>query len=83
MLNTILTSIENAIANGATPYIKCRVWSPFYQIWFPADLVACDLDRTERCTRYFRRRGMKDLHFVVTVGIKGNRVTVYTNEGAI
>lgn len=83
MLNTILANIENAITNGATPYVECHVWSPIYQIWLPADLVACDLDREQRCTRYFRKRGMKDLTFVVTVGIKNNRVTVYTNEGRI
>lgn len=83
MLNTILTNIENAIANGATPYVQCIVWSPICQIWLPADLIACDLDRTERCTRYFRKRGMKDIRFVVTVGTKGNKVTVYTNEGKI
>ena len=83
MLNTILANIENAITNGATPYVECRVWSPIHQMWLPADLVACDLDREERCTRYFRKRGMKNVHFVVNVGIKDNRVTVYTNEGRI
>ena len=83
MLNTILSNIENAIANGSYPYVECRVWSPIYRMWLPANLVACDLDRTERCTRYFRKRGMKNLTFVVMVGIEGNKVTVYTNEGAI
>ena len=83
MLKTIIAAIENAIANGATPYIQCHIWSPIYGIWLQPDLVACDLDRAERCKRYFGKRGMKNLTFVVNVGIKENRITVYTNEGKI
>lgn len=83
MLNTILTSVKNAITNGAQAYVECAAYSAAHGCYLPTELVCCDMDMEERISRYFRRRGIKDVHFVVTVGTKGNRVIAYTNEGKI
>lgn len=83
MHNTILTNVKNAIANGSHLYVECTAYSVAHGCYLPTDLVCCDLDMDERISRYFRKRGMKDVRFVVTVGTKGNKVIAYTNEGAI
>lgn len=80
MINMILTSIQAALDNGSHPYIECCIYSPMYRAWLPADLVSCDIDLVANVSRYFRRRGMKNSRFVVTVGIRDNKKTVYTNE---
>lgn len=83
MLNTILTNVKNAITNGAQAYVECTAYSVAHGCYLPTELVCCDMDIEERISRYFRRRGVKGIPFVVTVGTKGNRVIAYTNEGAI